>query len=213
MKAPEAAKPEAPERPDQDAAPRPPVRVVVAEDEAIIRLDLVETLRAEGYDVVADTGRGDKAVELVAEHRPDVAILDVKMPGMDGIDATRAIASERQSAVVILTAFSQRDLVDAAREAGAMSYLVKPYQPDDLVPAVELALARFREFRALEGQVADLADRLEVRKLVDRAKGKLMDDHEMSEQDAFTFIQSTAMSQRRTMRDVSGDILDGSVGP
>lgn len=213
MKAPEAAKPEAPERPDQDAAPRPPVRVVVAEDEAIIRLDLVETLRAEGYDVVADTGRGDKAVELVAEHRPDVAILDVKMPGMDGIDATRAIASERRSAVVILTAFSQRDLVDAAREAGAMSYLVKPYQPDDLVPAVELALARFREFRALEGQVADLADRLEVRKLVDRAKGKLMDDHEMSEQDAFTFIQSTAMSQRRTMRDVSGDILDGSVGP
>lgn len=213
MKAPEAAKPEAPDRPDQGAAPRPPVRVVVAEDEAIIRLDLVETLRAEGYDVVADTGRGDKAVELVAEHRPDVAILDVKMPGMDGIEATRAIASERRSAVVILTAFSQRDLVERAREAGAMSYLVKPYQPDDLVPAVELALARFREFRALEGQVADLADRLEVRKLVDRAKGKLMDDHEMSEQDAFTFIQSTAMSQRRTMRDVSGDILDGSVGP
>ena len=213
MKASEAAKSEAPDRPDQDAAPRPPVRVVVAEDEAIIRLDLVETLRAEGYDVVADTGRGDKAVELVAEHRPDVAILDVKMPGMDGIDATRAIASERRSAVVILTAFSQRDLVDAAREAGAMSYLVKPYQPDDLVPAVELALARFREFRALEGQVADLADRLEVRKLVDRAKGKLMDDHEMSEQDAFTFIQSTAMSQRRTMREVSGDVLDGSVGP
>lgn len=206
-------KPEAPDRPGQDAAPRQPVRVVVAEDEAIIRLDLVETLRAEGYDVVADTGRGDKAVELVAEHRPDVAILDVKMPGMDGIEATRAIASERRSAVVILTAFSQRDLVEAAREAGAMSYLVKPYQPDDLVPAVELALARFREFRALEGQVADLADRLEVRKLVDRAKGKLMDDHKLSEQDAFTFIQSTAMSQRRTMRDVSGDILDGAVAP
>lgn len=206
-------KPEAPDRPDQGAAPRQPVRVVVAEDEAIIRLDLVETLRAEGYDVVADTGRGDKAVELVAEHRPDVAILDVKMPGMDGIEATRAIASERRSAVVILTAFSQRDLVEAAREAGAMSYLVKPYQPDDLVPAVELALARFREFRALEGQVADLADRLEVRKLVDRAKGRLMDDHKLSEQDAFTFIQSTAMSQRRTMRDVSGDILDGAVAP
>lgn len=206
-------KSEAPDRPGQGAAPRQPVRVVVAEDEAIIRLDLVETLRAEGYDVVADTGRGDKAVELVAEHRPDVAILDVKMPGMDGIEATRAIASERRSAVVILTAFSQRDLVEAAREAGAMSYLVKPYQPDDLVPAVELALARFREFRALEGQVADLADRLEVRKLVDRAKGKLMDDHKLSEQDAFTFIQSTAMSQRRTMRDVSGDILDGAVAP
>ena len=205
-------KPE-PELPDRAAASRSPVRVVVAEDEAIIRLDLVETLRAEGYDVVADTGRGDEAVELVAEHRPDVAILDVKMPGLDGIEATKAIAAERRAAVVILTAFSQRDLVEAATEAGAMSYLVKPYEPDDLVPAVELALARFREFRALEGQVADLADRLEVRKLVDRAKGKLMDDHKMSEQDAFSFIQSAAMSQRRTMRDVSGDILAGAVVP
>lgn len=194
-------------------APEKPVRVVVAEDEAIIRLDLVETLRAEGYDVVADTGRGDEAVKLVSEHRPDVAILDVKMPGLDGIEVTRAIAADRRAAVVILTAFSQRDLVEAAREAGAMSYLVKPYEPDDLVPAVELALARFREFRALEGQVADLADRLEVRKLVDRAKGKLMDDHQMSEQNAFTFIQSAAMSQRRTMRDVSRDILSGSVKP
>lgn len=206
-----------PDPPDRGAtpgkAPENPVRVVVAEDEAIIRLDLVETLRAEGYDVVADTGRGDEAVKLVAEHRPDVAILDVKMPGLDGIEATRAIAAERRAAVVILTAFSQRDLVEAATEAGAMSYLVKPYEPDDLMPAVELALARFREFRALEGQVADLADRLEVRKLVDRAKGKLMDDHQMSEQDAFSFIQSAAMSQRRTMRDVSGDILAGAVVP
>ena len=207
------SEPELPDRTASDGASRTPVRVVVAEDEAIIRLDLVETLRAEGYDVVADTGRGDEAVELVAEHRPDVAILDVKMPGMDGIEATRAIAAERRAAVVILTAFSQRDLVEAAREAGAMSYLVKPYEPDDLVPAVELALARFREFRALEGQVADLADRLEVRKLVDRAKGKLMDDHQMSEQEAFSFIQSAAMSQRRTMRDVSGDILAGAVVP
>ena len=205
--------PELPDGTAPDAASRSPVRVVVAEDEAIIRLDLVETLRAEGYDVVADTGRGDEAVELVAQHRPDVAILDVKMPGLDGIEATKAIAAERRAAVVILTAFSQRDLVEAATEAGAMSYLVKPYEPDDLVPAVELALARFREFRALEGQVADLADRLEVRKLVDRAKGKLMDDHQMSEQDAFSFIQSAAMSQRRTMRDVSGDILAGAVVP
>lgn len=207
------SEPELPDRTASDVASRQPVRVVVAEDEAIIRLDLVETLRAEGYDVVADTGRGDEAVELVAQHRPDVAILDVKMPGLDGIEATKAIAAERRAAVVILTAFSQRDLVEAAREAGAMSYLVKPYEPDDLVPAVELALARFREFRALEGQVADLADRLEVRKLVDRAKGKLMDDHQMSEQDAFSFIQSAAMSQRRTMRDVSGDILAGAVVP
>lgn len=205
--------PELPDGTAADAVSRSPVRVVVAEDEAIIRLDLVETLRAEGYDVVADTGRGDEAVELVAEHRPDVAILDVKMPGLDGIEATKAIAAERRAAVVILTAFSQRDLVEAATEAGAMSYLVKPYEPDDLVPAVELALARFREFRALEGQVADLSDRLEVRKLVDRAKGKLMDDHQMSEQDAFSFIQSAAMSQRRTMRDVSSDILAGAVVP
>ena len=189
------------------------VRVVVAEDEAIIRLDLVETLREEGFDVVADTGRGDEAVQLVAEHRPDVAILDVKMPGLDGIEATRQIAPQRGTAVVILTAFSQRDLVEQAREAGAMTYLVKPYRRDALVPAVELALARYREMEALEGQVGDLEDRLEVRKIVDRAKGRLIDDHSLSEQDAHAFIQRTAMSQRRTMRDVAGDVLDGRIAP
>ena len=189
------------------------VRVVVAEDEAIIRLDLVETLREEGFDVVADTGRGDEAVQLVAEHRPDVAILDVKMPGLDGIAAARQIAPQRGTAVVILTAFSQRDLVEQAREAGAMTYLVKPYRRDALVPAVELALARYREMEALEGQVGDLEDRLEVRKIVDRAKGRLIDDHSLSEQDAHTFIQRTAMSQRRTMRDVAGDVLDGRIAP
>ena len=189
------------------------VRVVVAEDESIIRLDLVETLREEGYDVVADTGRGDDAVGLVAEHRPDVAILDVKMPGLDGIEAARRIAPQRGTAVVILTAFSQRELIEEARAAGAMTYLVKPYRRDALVPAVELALARFREMEALEGQVGDLEGRLEVRKLLDRAKGRLIDGHGMSEQDAYAFIQRTAMSQRRTMQDVAGDVLEERIAP
>ena len=195
------------------AGPRDAVRVVVAEDESIIRLDLVETLREEGFDVVADTGRGDEAVGLVAEHRPDVAILDVKMPGLDGIEAARRIAPQRGTAVVILTAFSQRELIEQAREAGAMTYLVKPYRRDALVPAVELALARFREMEALEGQVGDLEDRLEVRKLLDRAKGRLIDGHGMSEQDAYVFIQRTAMSQRRTMQAVAGDVLEDRVSP
>ena len=189
------------------------VRVVVAEDEAIIRLDLVETLREQGFDVVADTGRGEEAVRLVAEHRPDVAILDVKMPGIDGIEAARQIAPQRGTAVVILTAFSQRELIEQAREAGAMTYLVKPYRREALAPAVELALARYREMEALEGRVGDLEDRLEVRKVVDRAKGRLLDDHGMSEQDAYAFIQRTAMSQRRTMRDVAGEVLEGRVAP
>ena len=187
--------------------------MVVAEDEAIIRLDLVETLREEGFDVVADTGRGDEAVGLVAEHRPDVAILDVKMPGIDGIEAARRIVPQRGTAVVILTAFSQRDLIEQAREAGAMTYLVKPYRRDALVPAVELALARYREMEALEGQIGDLEGRLEVRKLLDRAKGQLIDGHGMSEQDAYAFIQRTAMSQRRTMREVAGDVLEGRIAP
>ena len=189
------------------------VRVVVAEDEAIIRLDLVETLREQGFDVVADTGRGDEAVRLVAEHRPDVAILDVKMPGLDGIEAAQRIAPQRGTAVVILTAFSQRELVEQARAAGAMTYLIKPYRRDALVPAVELALARYREMEALEGQIGDLEDRLEMRKIVDRAKGRLLDGHRMSEQDAYAFLQRTAMSQRRTMRDVAGDVLEGRISP
>ena len=188
-------------------------KVVVAEDEAIIRLDLVESLRAEGYDVVADTGRGDEALQLVEEHGPDVVVLDIKMPGLDGIEAARTIAGERRAAVVILTAFSQREMIDAARDAGAMAFLVKPYQRDELVPAIELAIARFREFNALEGQVADLEDRLEVRKLVDRAKGRLIDAHGLSESDAFSFIQQSAMSQRRTMRDVAADVLAGRIEP
>ncbi|RMH73706.1 MAG: response regulator [Actinomyces sp.] len=190
-----------------------PVTVVVAEDESIIRLDLVETLRAEGYEVLGDVGAGDEAVALVEELAPDVVLLDIKMPGVDGLAAARRITEGRRTAVVVLTAFSQRDLVEEAREAGAMAYLVKPYQRDDLVPAIELALARFREFRALEEQVDDLEQRFETRKLVDRAKGRLMDEHGLSEADAFRFVQRTAMSTRRPMREVAVDVIEGRLAP
>ena len=196
-----------------DGGEGPPIRIVVAEDEALIRLDLVETLTDEGYAVVADTGRGDEAVTLVETLEPDVALLDIKMPGLDGIEVTRQVAAGRHAAVVILSAFSQRDLIEQAMDAGAMAYLVKPYQRTDLVPAVEVARARFREFRALEGQVDDLAERLEVRKLVDRAKGKLIDEHGLSEADAFSFVQRTAMSQRRTMAQVAADVIAGQLSP
>lgn len=189
------------------------MRVVVAEDEAIIRLDLVETLRAEGYDVVADTGRGDDAVALVADHAPDLALLDVKMPGLDGIEAARRITEAGGTAVVLLTAFSQRELVEQATDAGAMAYLVKPYQRTDLVPAIETALARFREQEALEAKVGDLAEQLEVRKLVDRAKGRLIDEYGLSEADAFRFLQTQAMSNRRTMAAVAEDVLRGNLVP
>ncbi|MEZ5244066.1 MAG: response regulator [Acidimicrobiales bacterium] len=190
-----------------------PTRVVVAEDEAIIRLDLVEILRDEGYEVVAETGRGDEAVELVAKFQPEIALLDVKMPGLDGIEATRAIADDGRTAVVLLTAFSQRDLVERATDAGAMAYLVKPYQRAELVPAIETALARFRELRALGAQVGELADQLEIRKLVDRAKGRLIDDHGMSEAEAFRFLQQSAMSSRRTMGEAATDVLAGTLVP
>lgn len=188
-------------------------RVVVAEDEAIIRLDLVEILRDEGYEVVAETGRGDEAIELVANHQPDIALLDVKMPGIDGIEATRAIAADRRTAVVLLTAFSQRELVERATDAGAMAYLVKPYQRAELVPAIETALARFRELRALGDQVGELADQLEVRKLVDRAKGRLIDEFGMAESEAFRFLQRSAMSSRRTMAEVAADVIAGVLVP
>lgn len=189
------------------------VRVVVAEDESIIRLDLIETLQSEGYEVVGDTGRGDEAIELCAEHQPDLALLDVKMPGLDGIEATRSIAAHKATAVVLLTAFSSRDMVEQATEAGAMAYLVKPYQRADLVPAIETALARFREARALEDKVGDLSGQLEIRKLLDRAKGKLIDEHGLSEADAFRFLQRGAMSKRRTMADVANEVLAGTLTP
>jgi AmiR/NasT family two-component response regulator len=189
------------------------VRVVIAEDEAIIRLDLKETLEEEGYEVVGETGRGDEAIELVRRLSPDVTILDIKMPGLDGLSAARVVAGERLSAVVILTAFSQRDLVDQARDAGALAYLVKPFQRNELVPAVEMALGRFREIKELADQSESLEVQLETRKIVDRAKGQLMDQHGLGEADAFGFIQRTAMAERTTMRAIAEQILAGTVTP
>ena len=189
------------------------IRVVIAEDEAIIRLDLKETLEEEGYEVVGETGRGDEAVELVKQHQPDLAILDVKMPGMDGLEAASAITADKQAAVLILTAFSQRDLIEKARDAGALAYLVKPFQKSELIPAVEVALGRFQEMKALAEENLSLADQLETRKLVDRAKGKLMDGHDMSEGDAFRFLQKTAMDTRSTLRAVAQDVIDGNLHP
>lgn len=190
-----------------------PTRVVIAEDEAIIRLDLKETLEEEGYEVVAETGRGDEAVELVRELRPDVAILDIKMPGMDGVSAAREIAGERMAAVVILTAFSQRDLIERARDAGALAYLVKPFQKADLFPAIEVALGRFTELKALHDQATSLEEQLETRKTVDRAKGHLMDGAGLTEAAAFAFIQKTAMQERQTMRAVAQRVLDDELAP
>ncbi len=189
------------------------VRIVIAEDEALIRLDLKETLEEEGYEVVGAVGRGDEAVELVKELHPDLAILDIKMPGMDGITAAKEIAAGRWAAVLILTAFSQRDLVEQARDAGAIGYLVKPFQKSDLVPAIEVAIGRFSELRALEQEVHSLEEQLATRRIVERAKGMLMDRHGLSEADAFTFIQQTAMRQRAKMRKVAEQILDGTIAP
>ena len=188
-------------------------RIVIAEDEAIIRLDLQETLEEEGYEVVGAVGRGDEAVALVRELSPDLAILDIKMPGMDGITAAKEITSSRLAAVLILTAFSQRDLVEQATAAGAVGYLVKPFQRNDVVPAIEVALARFREMRSLEDETHSLKEQLETRRLVDRAKGLLMDRHGMSESAAFSFVQQSAMRQRARMKVVAQQVLDGTLTP
>ena len=188
-------------------------RVVIAEDEAIIRLDLKELLEEEGYEVVGETGRGDEAIELVRQTRPDIAILDIKMPGMDGLSAARHISSERLAAVLVLTAFSQRDLIDQAREAGALAYLVKPFQKSDLIPAIEMALGRHAELASLERDVGDLAERLEARKLTDRAKGILQDRDGLSEQDAWRFLQTQAMSQRVKMEEVARQVIEGELTP
>ena len=189
------------------------IRIVVAEDEAIIRLDLVETLREEGYEVVADTGRGDTAIELVREHKPDVAIFDIKMPGQDGLEAARAVSAEKICTVVMLTAFSQREVIEQARDAGALAYLVKPFQKTDLVPAIELAIGRFAELKLLSGERDALDEQLQLRKLLDRAKGVLIDKHHMTEQAAFDFIQKSAMSSRSRMKDVAQKVIDGELTP
>jgi two-component system, response regulator PdtaR len=189
------------------------LRVVIAEDEAIIRMDLRETLEEEGYEVVGETGRGDEAVGLVRDLHPDLAILDVKMPGMDGLAAADVINREKLCGVLILTAFSQREIVEQARDAGALAYLVKPFQKSDLIPAIEVAIGRFRELRNLTGEIDALGEQLEARKAIERAKGLLIDELGMKESEAFTFIQRTAMSERSRMREVADRILDGSLRP
>ena len=188
------------------------MRVVIAEDEALIRMDLAEMLADEGYDVVGQAGDGQQAVDLAEQLRPDLVILDVKMPVLDGIAAAERIAGQRIAPVVMLTAFSQRDLVERARDAGAMAYLVKPFSQSDLAPAIEMAVSRFAEVAALEAEVADLEERLETRKAVERAKNVLQRDLGLSEPDAFRWIQKTAMDLRLTMRQVADGVITHGPG-
>lgn len=187
--------------------------MVIAEDEAIIRLDLREILEGQGYAVVGEAGRGDVAVDLARDLRPDLVVLDVKMPGLDGISAARIISAERLAAVLVLTAFSQRELVEEARDAGALAYLVKPFQEKDLVPAIEMALARYAELVALEGTVGSLEEQLETRKLADRAKGVLMDLHGRTEAEAWRFLQTAAMNGRTGIADVARRVVAGDLAP
>ncbi len=190
-----------------------PTRVVIAEDEAIIRLDLREILEEEGYEVVAETGRGDEALELVKQHSPDVVILDIRMPGTDGLQAAKEIAGERLAAVLMLTAFSQRDLIEQARDAGALAYLVKPFDRNDLVPQIEVALGRHREIVALSKEVKGLEQQIETRRTVDRAKGILMDECGLKEHEAFTWVQRTAMRDRRTMKEIALQVIENGLRP
>lgn len=189
------------------------IRIVLAEDEAIIRLDLRECLQEEGYEIVGDVGRGDKAVAMVRDLKPDVAIFDIKMPGMSGLEAAKIVSEEKICPVVMLTAFSQREVIEQARDAGALAYLVKPFQKADLVPAIELAIGRFAELRALSDEVAVLGNQLQIRKTLDRAKGVLIDKYGMSEAESFSFIQSLAMSERKKMGDIAEQIIAGKIHP
>lgn len=190
-----------------------PTRVLLAEDEALIRMDLREMLEEEGYEVCGEAADGASAVRLAQQLRPSLVILDVKMPVLDGLTAAEQIVAERIAPVVILTAFSERDLVERAREAGAMAYLVKPFQARELVPAIELAVSRFAEVLALELEVADLAGRLATRKVLDRAKGLLQAEHGLSEPEAFRWLQRSAMDRRQPMREVAQAVLDGTAAP
>lgn len=207
MTAPEPPQPL--DAPDDDKSHVPPLttRVVIAEDEALIRLDLKEMLEEEGYSVVGEAGDGEQAVELAREHKPDLVILDVKMPKLDGISAAEKIAEERIAPVLMLTAFSQRDLVERARDAGAMAYLVKPFSKSDVVPAIEMAVSCFTELRELENEVADLTLRLETRKLVDRAKSILQTSYGLTEPAAFRWIQKTSMDRRMSMQQVAEAVI------
>src|SRR3954468_15905445 len=190
-----------------------PTRVLIAEDEALIRLDLREMLEEEGYDVCGEAGDGATAVQQAKELRPDLVILDIKMPVLDGLSAAEQIVSERIAPVVILTAFSQRDLVERARQAGAMAYLVKPFQKKDLLPTIEMATSRFSEIVSLEAEVTDLQGRLEARKTIERAKGVLQSEHGMTEPDAFRWIQKRAMDERQSMRALAERVLSGESLP
>ncbi len=190
-----------------------PIRVLIAEDEALIRLDLKEMLEEEGYLVVGEVGDGQAAVDQARELRPDLVVLDVQMPVLDGLSAAEQIAASRIAPVIVLTAFSQRELVERARDAGAMAYLVKPFSKADLVPAIEVARARFVEMTALDAEVGDLRERLEARKVVEQAKGKLMADRGITEAEAFRWIQRTAMNERTSMKALAQAVLAGDVGP
>jgi AmiR/NasT family two-component response regulator len=196
--------------PEEEAAPSAVAskRAIVVEDEALIRMDIVETLQEGGYDVVGEAGNGEVGVNLAREHRPDVVVMDIKMPVMDGIAAAEVIAKERIAPVVLLTAFSQTELVERARDAGAMAYVVKPFTPADLLPAVEIARSRFIEFRALEAEIADISERMETRKKVERAKGLLMEKMQLNEPEAFRWIQKTSMDRRLTMREVADAVIE-----
>ncbi len=193
---------------EQSHIPPLTTRVVIAEDEALIRLDLKEMLEEEGYSVVGEAGDGETAVALAQEHRPDLVILDVKMPVLDGISAAERIAADRIAPVLMLTAFSQRELVERARDAGAMAYLVKPFSKSDVVPAIEMAVSRFTELRTLEQEVADLSQRLETRKLVDRAKSVLQTQYGLTEPAAFRWIQKTSMDRRLSMQQVAEAVIE-----
>ncbi len=182
--------------------------VIVAEDESLIRMDVIETLKDNGFTVVGEAGDGEKAVELAREHQPNVVVMDVKMPLLDGISAAEILSKEKICPVVLLTAFSQRELVERATEAGALAYVVKPFGPNDLIPAIEIALSRYQQLTALEDEVADLADRLETRKVLDRAKGILNDTMGLTEPEAFRWIQKASMDRRLTMREVAQTVVD-----
>jgi len=187
---------------------KPSLRVVVAEDEALIRLDLVEMLTEAGYEVVGQAGDGEAAISITEKEKPDLVVMDVKMPKLDGISAAERIANQRIAPVVILTAFSQRDLVERARDAGAMAYLTKPFTIEDLMPAIELAVSRFQEIKQLDAEVADLQDQLKARKLIEKAKGILMKNLKINEPEAFKWMQKTAMDKRRSMTDVAQLVMD-----
>jgi len=198
---------------DGVTTPAAGLKVLVVEDEALIRMDLAEMLTEEGYVVAGEAGDGEQALELARRLHPDLVIMDIKMPKVDGITAAAAIVDERIAPVDMLTAFSQRDLIEQARDAGAMAYLVKPFQRHELVPAIELAVSRFAEKRALEDEVATLGERLETRKVVDRAKGLLMTRQQMTEPEAFRWIQRTAMDRRTTMKAVAEAVVEGLATP